>query len=226
MHARRITPEILDQLPADHPDAVHSRRDIQKFNCLQRNFRWFRQSLAPWIPRDGPLQVLEIGAGCGALGKYLARHFGEERLCITGLDLAPRPPDWPARWPWHQGNVFEREPGGEFTVILANLTLHHFTDAALNQLQPLITPPTRLFLANETHRAHTPQALLPLARLLGINHVTRHDARVSIEGGFAGEELAAALSLTPPDWRAHVDTSFLGTYRLTALRTQAADCAP
>jgi hypothetical protein len=46
--------------------------------------------------------------------------------------------------------------------------------------------------------------------LLGINAVTRHDLHVSIDAGFAGQELADSLGL--PD--ARVQCSALGAYRL------------
>jgi hypothetical protein len=61
-------------------------------------------------------------------------------------------------------------------------------------------------------------AQLPLARLAGINHVSRHDARVSIEGGFRGGELAQRLGVETPPWRVEVTETFFGAYRFVAQR--------
>ena len=63
--------------------------------------------------------------------------------------------------------------------------------------------------------------VLGVARLAGINHVSRHDARVSIEGGFRGGELAQRLGVEKPEWRMEVAETFMGAYRFVAERNGA-----
>jgi hypothetical protein len=58
--------------------------------------------------------------------------------------------------------------------------------------------------------------------VLGANHVTRHDGPVSIAAGFVGEELPAALGLAPDQWVWSCRTSWLGAYRMIAVRRPAA----
>ena len=42
---REVEPEILDGLPAGHPDAIRSRRDLRLVNALMGNQRWILKQL-------------------------------------------------------------------------------------------------------------------------------------------------------------------------------------
>ena len=218
---RSLTPEILDSLPEDHSDAIQSRRDIQKFNFIQGNHRWFLKQirLLPKL-RSGD-HIVEIGSGNGTLGRYLkSKNVIPDDVAVTGLDLAPRPKYWPEDWNWIQGCAFsESHLSRPATHVLANLTLHHFTEEQLGSLSRHISKETRAVLASETLRSRISLALLPLARLMMINHVTRHDARVSLEGGFRGDELPKAVRLSNSEWFTEIRTHPLGSYRLRAVRT-------
>src|SRR5581483_391615 len=93
---RKLQPEILDTLPPDHPDALHSRRNIRQLNALMANFRWFAATL-PGLLRPGE-RALELGAGDGALGPALGRRG----LPGDGLDFWPRPVDRPREAAWQR----------------------------------------------------------------------------------------------------------------------------
>jgi hypothetical protein len=54
--------------------------------------------------------------------------------------------------------------------------------------------------------------------LFRANHVTRHDAHVSIAAGFRADELPRILGLEPSDWDCRCTTTVLGAYRLVAVR--------
>jgi hypothetical protein len=56
--------------------------------------------------------------------------------------------------------------------------------------------------------------------LLGANHVTLHDSRVSIRAGFVGEELPAALGLDDGRWDYRCEDTFIGAHRLIAIRRE------
>jgi len=77
----------------------------------------------------------------------------------------------------------------------------------------------RLILACEPVRRRASQVLFrTIAPLLGANHVSLHDAHVSIAAGFVGAELAGALGLEAGTWDVHINQTWLGAYRLVATR--------
>ena len=57
-----------------------------------------------------------------------------------------------------------------------------------------------------------------LGPLLGANHVSLHDAHVSIAAGFRGDELPRALGLAATEWEIGCETTVLGVYRMIAVR--------
>jgi hypothetical protein len=215
---RRITPEILDSLPSDHPDAVSARRELRGLNGLMGNFRWISRVIRRELPVDG--EVLEIGAGDGALGlKLMAQIPGLEKR-LTGLDRVTRPTAWPDAARWIEGDLWSAEGESAVrraTVVIANLVLHHFPNADLERLGSQFDA-ARLVVINEPARRefHCWQGKL-IAPFL--NHVTRHDLPVSVRAGFIGHELSRFLALDSPRWECRHTTTFFGAYRLAARRS-------
>jgi hypothetical protein len=217
MLSRRVQPELLDSLPPEHPDALHNRRDLRFFNALMGNYRWFARALRRHLrPND---RVLELGAGEGDLARHLRRSLPNKDISYTGLDLWPRPADWPAAQEWHRADLTQFPVYANYNIILGNLILHQFEDDALANLGRQWRESARLLIFCEPARHALHLAQLPLARLAGINYVSRHDARVSIEGGFCGRELPRLLGLDAPPWRIELSHTFLGAYRLIAVRS-------
>ena len=210
---RTVQPELLDSLPGDHPDARHSRRDLRLTNLAMGNFRWFRRTLPPLLcPGD---RVLELGAGAGELVHALRPWVSH----YAGLDRSPQPAHWPAAWEWYQEDLRSFARYAEHPVVLGNLIFHHFMPSELRELGAEFNRHTRLVLASEPARRRCSQWLFDAGvTLLGGNHVTRHDARVSIAAGFLGDELPRALGLAARDWRWRCTTTALGAYRMIALR--------
>ena len=218
---REVKPEILDSLPEMHPDALHNRRDIRRMNRLMGNHRWFiRQVKKHRYPRE---RFLEVGAGTGELGFLLWKEGLDEQTDApnTGLDLISRPPLWPVNWRWIQTDLATFHDFATFPVILASMVLHQFEDAVLRALGERIQAGSRAIFASEPARRplHLLQLRL-LGRILGINYVTRHDARVSVEAGFIGDELPRLLGLDPSTWRWDCATGLRGQYRMAAVRKQ------
>lgn len=205
---RRLTPELLDSLPPESPEARHSRRDLVRVNRAMRNPEWFTRTLSN-TRRPGEA-VLEIGAGDGALARQLS---------ADALDLAPAPPDWPSDSRWHRADLRTFEGWNLYPVVIGNLILHHFNDDELARLGPLLSRHARVLIFNEPRRARRFLWLWRVAApLYGANHVTRHDGHVSIEAGFSDDELPALLRLDPALWHCRIETTGLGAYRLVALR--------
>jgi hypothetical protein len=210
---RTLEPELLDSLPHDHPDALHNRRDIRLTNQIIGNYRWLERAVPPLL-RPGE-SLLEIGAGTGEVGVRLARRG----VPVAGLDLWPRPGNWPADRPWHRADLRTFDRYDEYDVILGNLIFHQFSDAELAALGAKLRHRARVIVACEPHRRRMSQVLYrAFAPLLGANHVSLHDAHVSIAAGFRDDELARSLGLQPDVWRLECSFTTLGLSLMVAVR--------
>lgn len=206
---RIIQPEILDELPADDPRAIQSRRDLRKVNAFMRHSAFITQALrrAPT-----PHVVVELGAGDGTFLLKVARRL-PRRARVRAVLVDRRPSiskatrDGFSATGWDvdtcQSDVFEwlcRAHAETADVTLANLFLHHFPEGELATLLTLAAQQTRHFVACEPRRSRTGLAGASLLRLIGCNDVTIHDADISVRAGFLDRELS---KLWPSDggWR-------------------------
>lgn len=212
MH-RTVQAELLDSLPPSAPDAVHSRRDLRRINGVMGNGNWLRRTL-PGVIRNGE-RVLEVGAGDGTL----ARRLWPQVPRCDGLDLCPRPPDWPFADRWHQVDVTRFDGWDAYRVVFGNLFFHQFDDAALAEVGSRIRAHTRVFVASEPLRNRRFQFLFSLlCPLIGANRVTRHDGHTSIAAGFLGDELPRLMGFAAEGWSWNIQTTALGAYRLVVRR--------
>lgn len=210
---RTIQPELLDSLPPDHPDALHNRRDLQLTNRVMGNHRWLAKTLPPLLrPAD---RILEIGAGTGELAAVLESRG----VAVDALDLWPRPENFPPSRRWHEADLRTFTGYHAYSVFVANLILHQFNDTELAQLGAALLPSARAIVACEPARSRTSQVLYrTFAPLFGANHVSLHDAHVSIDAGFQGDELPRALGLTNRGWDIRCRPAPIGAYHLVAVR--------
>jgi hypothetical protein len=213
---RIVQAEILDQLPASHPDAIASRRDLLKINQLMGNFRWIRLVLQGDRADHGN-SYLELGAGDGALAKQLIKALPGGRY--TALDFAPKPASWPDDAEWIRRDVLSLDSFEGFTHLIANLFLHHFQPHELRQLGGGIAASSiRRIVVCEPCRKARYKHLLRAGKWIGFNRVTLNDGCVSVEAGFRGDELPELLGLAPSKWKWTAEETFTGTYRMLALR--------
>ncbi|MCW1912065.1 class I SAM-dependent methyltransferase [Luteolibacter sp. GHJ8] len=210
---RLVEPEIIDQLPADHPDVIRSRRDLKMINFLMGNERWITRNLRPF-PDALARGVIEIGAGEGTLLKKLACRYPGTPL--AGCDLAPRPADLPESIGWHQQDVFECLADQSAGVLAANLFLHHFEDGELPRFTPLLQS-FDIICVNEPYRtAQTitdAKIIMPL-----VGRATKHDMPASIRAGFLHGEMPRLLGLDDGTWRIREETTWRGGIRMLAWR--------
>jgi hypothetical protein len=205
--------EILDSLPAETPEAKASRRDLRVFNRLLGNRGWLERSARREL--RGGERIVELGAGDGSLAKdMLARG-----LPWDGFDLISSPADWPQCARWIQGDLLEAAllPGHQ--VVVANLTLHHFNDAALQRIGARLREQARVIIVADLYRSRFYEVSFRIiAHLIGAHPVSHHDGRLSIQAGFRGEELPRLLGLEAACWRWNVSRTMTGAYRLLAIK--------
>jgi Methyltransferase domain len=200
---RRIEPEWLDGLPADHPDANGSRRDLQRLNRWMGNVGLMVRRIAPAL-ESPECSLLELGGGDGSfLLKVLKRipPPGNHACAVTLLDRQDVVPTETRRafarlgWKFNllQGDVlgWASDPAQNHSpVIIANLFLHHFESTPLRAILKAIAERARVFIAIEPRRSAAALGFSRMVGFIGCNHVTRHDAPASVRAGFAGRELS------------------------------------
>ncbi len=231
MMERSLQTELLDELPADDPRAVGSRRDLRRINALMGNARLMARAVCAATPQAIPRRIVDLGGGDGDFLLRWVRLMppfapGTEVLLVDRQDAADarvmtalsarglRPRQVSAdglEW-------LRSQPAEVGTWVLANLFLHHFTPERLRELLDAIADKADLCCACEPRRGWWPLAASGMLGLIGANAVTRHDAVVSVRAGFQDGELSA---LWPADsgWRLQEQSAGLFSHLFLAQRT-------
>ena len=229
MQARRLEAEWLDELPADDPRARRSRADLRRINALMGNARIVASALKPWLA-EPPQTMVELGAGDGAFALRVAHLVRAPALEVVLVDRQPvvsaqtlaqfeaaRVTATVAR-----DDVFEwlARDGPRFDVVMANLFLHHFDDAALARMLALAARRARIFVACETRRSAFALAGARMLGAIGCNDVTRHDAAVSVRAGFRDGDVSA-LWPSGASWALREEARGLFSHLFAARRLDA-----
>jgi hypothetical protein len=213
---RRVTPELLDELPESDPRARRSRADLRRLNRIMGALGLLRRglSLACSVP---PRALVELGAGDGSLALRLARTLapGWPGVHLTLLDLQPSVAPATAAAIRASGWTLDvvaadaldwlaQRRGRGAGVVLANLFVHHFEGERLERLLSGIAGSADAFVCVEPRRARLALVGSHLLGLIGCNDVTRHDAVVSVHAGFCDREIGAAwLQARASGWTLH-----------------------
>ena len=227
---RRVTPELLDGLPADDPRAKRSREDLPRIHRAMATLSIANRALDRGTVSFVPRTLLELGAGDGALMLRLAqrRQTHWPGIRVTLLDrlplVAPHTLEGLTEVGWAPRvvamDVFDWLASPDVTrwdVIFANLFLHHFADAPLRSLLRGIAGRSRVFLCCEPRRSVLALAGSHLIGLIGAGPVTRQDAVSSVHAGFRGHELSD-LWPDPQDWDITEQRAGLFSHCFLALR--------
>jgi hypothetical protein len=215
MLSRVVSPEVLDDLPQDDPQAIGSRRDLKRVHCAMGTRAILLHALQdmPALRRTAePLRILELGAGDGSLMLGVARAIAPiwAPVHLTLLDAQPLITQGTissyAELGWTTvacvRDVFEwadrptaedrhGDPVAPWDLIVANLFLHHFEAPQLVRLLRSVADRCDRFLACEPRRTWLSLTGSHLIGALGTNAVTREDAVISVHAGFRGQELTA-----------------------------------
>ena len=230
MDNRDIQPEILDELPADDPRAIQSRRDLRKVNTFMGHPAMVARALG--AASTPPGLVVELGAGDGTFLLRVAkrlRHRPRVRALLVdrrpSLSAETRSGFAAAGWDIDtcESDVFEwlLRPSPQMAdVTIANLFLHHFREGELARLLTLASRQTTRFIACEPRRSRIARTGASLLRLVGCNDVTMHDAEISVRAGFRDSELSA---LWPSDarWQLNEQRAGLFSHRFVAHHAHA-----
>jgi len=199
---RRLEPELLDQLPADDPRAMRSRRDLRRVNAWMLTAGRMAGLLRAHVDGEPPRTIIDLGAGDGQFMLQVARRLAPRWPNVTVVLLdrqnivsdATRAAFSALQWRVEptSADVFDflaRTPPVD--VITANLFLHHFTDEPLARLLGRTAELARLVVACEPRRAKFVVRASRLLWAIGCNEVSVHDAVVSARAGFNAKELSA-----------------------------------
>lgn len=211
---RRVTPEILDRLPAHDPRAVRSRRDLRVVNRIMGSLSVLLRALDSGV-FSGRTRLIELGSGDGTLMLRLARGRASQwpKMDVVLLDKEPAITEptlaaisalgWSVdvvaadALDWLETASLDSE-----SVLIANLFVHHFAGEGLSRLLEAAARCSRCFVCCEPRRSKRALAGSHLLGLIGCNDVTRHDAVVSVHAGFRDRELSALWPEEPPAvWR-------------------------
>lgn len=226
---RIVQPELLDLLPPDDPRARQSRRDLQRLNAVMRHHTILASTLRRSANGSSLKQIIELGAGDG---HFLLRAAGTlapmwREMNVTLLDRQQTVSDstlasfaalgWQAQETVADALRWADEASQTLEVVVANLFLHHFSEAQLRSLFGSLAMRSRLVVAIEPRRGVWPLSCSRLLWMIGCNSVTRHDAAVSVRAGFTGRELSV---LWPPsgDWELSESRAGLFSHLFVARR--------
>jgi hypothetical protein len=243
---RIVAAEVLDGLPADDPAAMRSRADLRRVHRAMGTRHTMLDAVRSLLPlrRDAtPLRVFELGAGDGSLMLGVAQELTPRwpRIEFTLLDrqdlvsratlAAYADAGWNAVakvadvHDWADGvndSVRRGHAPAQWHLIVANLFLHHFEGAQLDDLLRAVVASTGRFFACEPRRAALALAGSHLVGAIGANAVTRKDAVLSVHAGFRGTELSALWPVQGAPWRLHEYSAGLFSHCLRAESLQEA----
>jgi len=228
--SRQVQREWLDELPADDPRAVRSRRDLNRVNTWMLQPGIMARALLQHHDGSPPRSILDLGSGDGVFVLRVAKILAQRwpAVAVTMLDRQDIVSEQTRRGfealGWSASAIQAELPGAldrgglpPADIAIANLFLHHFTDQKLAPMLARIAGLAPMFVACEPRRAALPHVASHLLWAIGCNDVSRHDAVVSVEAGFTGTELCA-LWPSSAGWEKHERAARLFTHCFVARR--------
>jgi SAM-dependent methyltransferase len=231
---RCVVPEALDNLAADDPRGLRSRRDLQRVHRAMRSVAILLHAVAKLRLRAPPVRILELGAGDGTLLLRFARALRPrwsdvELTLLDRHDLVTEKTRGAYRKLGWRVTVLRADAlewaalrrDRHYDLCLANLFLHHFDAADLAVLLRAVAAATDAFVACEPRRSGFARFGSRLVAFLGANGVTRGDAVKSVAAGFSGRELSSAWTAAAAEWIVEEFLAMPFTHCFAAVRAGA-----
>lgn len=231
--ARLVQAEILDHLDEDDPRAMRSRADLRRIHAVMGTRRILLNVLRKLNFK--PRRILEIGAGDASLMLRLAHSMAGDwgPVQLTLLDRQKLVTEQTLQafhrlgWQVDCINIdildWIGAPSGQtYDLVLANLFLHHFEEAELATLLAALSQRAHRLCACEPRRSLLALAGSRLVGLLGANAVTREDAVLSVQAGFADDELSRLMQPAFREWEISEYPAGLFSHCVVAARKVAA----
>jgi len=205
---RSTQAEYFDLPNRQESETIAAFRDLDRLNLAFRFELPFQMTLPRWLgpARCERLELLDLGAGTGLLGKRLSEWASRREWCwrFTNLDTNPLA--------LKLGNAPRSITGsalalpfadGSFDVVIASQMTHHLTDeeVVLHLREAWRVTRDALFVCDLHRNAGLYVMLWLSTRLMRICPPVREDALVSVKRGFRFREsraLAAKAQLTNP----------------------------
>ncbi|MGD0026901.1 MAG: methyltransferase domain-containing protein [Xanthobacteraceae bacterium] len=189
---RQLEAEWLDQLPADDPRAIRSRRDLRRVNACMSNARCMASALRKHGAGRQPHTIVDLGSGDGQsmlqVARRLAPHWRNIKVILQDRQniVSDATREGLAALQWHVetvcADVFDflaEARSSHVDVVTSNLFLHHFTDEQLARLLAEAAQLAWLVVACEPRRAKFVVRVSRMLWAVRCNDVTVHDAVVS-----------------------------------------------
>jgi SAM-dependent methyltransferase len=205
---RSTQAEYFDAPERPAAERLAAFRELDRVNQLFRFDHPFVSRLPSWLgePRCASLEILDVGAGTGLLGRVLSDWAGRRGWDwrFTNLDLNPLPLPPGDRVRIVAGSALELPfADNHFDLVVASQMTHHLTDEEVVRHWREAWRVTRdaMFIC-DLHRNAGFYALLgPALRLMGIGSQLRQDGLISVRRGFRRREwlqLAARAEIPDP----------------------------
>lgn len=203
--SRVVLPELLDHLPPEDPQAVRSRRDLQRIHVVMRTRATLHDAIARLHLKTPPTSILELGAGDATLLLHLARQLAPHwpGVAVTVLDrvdlVSSETRQDFAALGWRLSVVTadilhwaRAKSVDHHDLCLTTLFLHHFDAEQLDAILAAVAARCSAFVACEPRRDLLTWVGSRCVAMLGSNRITREDAVTSVVAGFNGTELTQA----------------------------------
>jgi 2-polyprenyl-3-methyl-5-hydroxy-6-metoxy-1,4-benzoquinol methylase len=205
---RSTQAEYFDAPERSATERLAAFRELDRINQFFRFDHPFVSRLPSWLgeARCASLEILDVGAGTGLLGRVLSDWAGRRGWDwrFTNLDLNPLPLPRADRARIVAGSALALPfTDGRFDLVVASQMTHHLTDEEVVRHWREAWRVTRdaMFIC-DLHRNAGFYALLgPALRLLGVGSHLRQDGMISVRRGFRRREwleLAARAEIPAP----------------------------
>lgn len=233
---RSTLDELMDTEPVGFEEFRACLVDLARVNHLTLahgpTLAFLDRVAAAGLPRERPLEVVDVGSGYGDLLRAIASwaHRRGVSVALTGVDLNPwsaraaaeaTPPDQCITWV--TADALDYAPPRGVDVIVSSLFTHHLPDRLVARFLAWMDENARIgWFVNDLHRHPLPYYVFRLwSRLARWHRFVQHDGPVSIARAFGRADWQRLLEEAGVD-PSTVELRWRFPFRLTVGKLAAA----